>query len=128
MKKLLLSFTLLVYFLVSTGFVLSVHYCMDRMQSIQLGDSHRDHCNVCGMPIEEGKGCCKEDVKIVKMQIDQVLNSTAKNLVQVPVLLSTVAPAYLSLLPKRPSNCLAIAHAPPMNRQDSYLRHRVFRL
>lgn len=128
MKKRLLFFSLLVYFVVSTGFVVSVHYCMDQFQSLQLGDSKHDDCPVCGMPIKQGRGCCKDEVKVVKLQVDQ---TTAKistpdfalPAVPTPLTSYVISPVVVELKPATP-----IANGPPINEQDLYLRNRVFRI
>ena len=70
MKKLAASILLLIYFTVTTGFVVSVHYCMNKLDSIQLGDNSSEECGKCGMHVEDSGGCCKDDVKLVKMQAD----------------------------------------------------------
>jgi len=128
MKKMLLFVTLLVYFLVSTGFVVSIHYCMDRMHSFQFGDSEQDNCEACGMPLKDNKGCCKNNVKVVKLRVDQIMGNAIQSTVQVPVLYSSFTPLLLLLPLTRQNRSEAIANAPPLNRQNSYLRHCVFRI
>lgn len=71
MKRLAAYILLLIYFTVSTGFVVSVHYCMNKVDSIKLGDDSSEECGKCGMHLQESNGCCKDDVKMVKMQVDQ---------------------------------------------------------
>jgi len=128
MKKLLAFILLLVYFTVSTGFVISVHYCMNRVDSVQLGDTSSEKCGKCGMHIEKSDGCCKDDVKMVKMQVDQAFAKL-------------VSPdfSYHALLPQKESFeqqvafvLVSVAHplpnGPPLNGQDTYLQNCVFRL
>jgi hypothetical protein len=67
MKKLLAAITLVMYFMVSTGFAVSIHYCMDKLDSVQIGAEHDDVCNKCGM--ETGnKKCCWDEVQVLKLQ------------------------------------------------------------
>lgn len=66
MKKLLAAILLLLYFTVNTGFVISSHYCMDKIQSVQLGVAESKKCTKCGM--EKHGGCCRDEVKVVKLQ------------------------------------------------------------
>jgi hypothetical protein len=128
MKKLFASILLLVYFTVSTGFVVSIHYCMNKVDSVQLGDSSSDECNKCGMHIEDSGGCCKDDVKMVKMQVDQ---SFAK--ITTPDFSLQLAPPvfYESCLfaySNSPEEKYPLAHGPPLSKQDTYLQNCVFRL
>jgi len=128
MKKLLLFVTLLVYFLVSTGFVVSIHFCMDRIHSFQLGDRQQENCGACGMPLQDNKGCCKDKVKVVKLQVDQVTAKAIQPTVQVRVLYSTLTPLSFLLPVERQNGKQETSHAPPINRQNSYLHHCVFRI
>lgn len=128
MKKLLASILLLVYFTVSTGFVVSIHYCMNKVDSIELGDNHDEECGKCGMHIEKSRGCCKDDVKVVKMQMDQ---TTAKTFVaDFSIPLPTAITGEFILAPYK--NCISagypLAHGPPLSKQDTYLQNCVFRL
>ena len=66
MKKALLSVVCVVYLAVSTGFCLSVHYCMDRFDSTELGSSKNDRCPKCGM--HKDGHCCRDEVKVIKLQ------------------------------------------------------------
>ena len=128
MKKLAASILLLVYFTVTTGFVVSVHYCMNKVDSIQLGDTSSESCGKCGMHIEDSDGCCKNDVKVVKMSVDQ---SYAK--ITVPdFTLSLPLPSFqevhrFSLLASLQKD-YPLAHGPPISEQDTYLQNCVFRL
>lgn len=128
MKKLFASILLLIYFTVSTGFVVSIHYCMSKVDSVQLGDTSSDECGKCGMHIEDSGGCCKDDVKMVKMQGDQ---SLAK--ITVPdfsLHFSAPLPHESSLLSfeQTSKEKYPLAHGPPISKQDTYLRNCVFRL
>lgn len=128
MKKLLTSLLLLVYLLVSAGFVVSVHYCMDKVRSLQLGNITHKNCMKCGMPIKEGKGCCKDEVKVMKMQIDQSPVKWAQadfSLSPVAVLASSFlsVPLFGNLKKTAP-----FAHGPPLSKQDTYLLNCVFRI
>jgi hypothetical protein len=68
MKKALAIMLLLMYFSVSTGFVINMHYCMDRLNSVQLGTSgDKDACDKCGMS-REANDCCFNDVKVLKLE------------------------------------------------------------
>ena len=128
MRRLFTSILLLVYFTVNTGFVINLHYCMDKMASIELGSSQKEKCGKCGMPASKKAGCCHDVIKVVKLNIDQVqVYSVAYN-VMTPTLL------LLSFFIEAPlrNACLSLshkAHAPPLIYQhDLYLTNCVFRI
>lgn len=128
MKKLLASILLLSYFVFSTGFVMSIHYCMDKINSVQLGDVSHDKCSKCGMHIAKSKGCCKDDVKVVKKNIDQAFAKTIS-----PDFSYTLVNAlnnfnYLfAAKPELPFQPV-FNHGPPLSKQDTYLQNCVFRI
>lgn len=128
MKKLVASILLLVYFVVSTGFVVSIHYCMDEINSVELGHVTDNECNDCGMMITGSDGCCKDEVKVMKMQADQVV----AKLIKANFSLSLITTRYTSylfipLISERQHN-VPVAHGPPLSEQDTYLQNRVFRI
>lgn len=128
MKKLFASILLLVYFTVSTGFVVSVHYCMNKVDSVQLGDTSSDECNKCGMHIESSGGCCKDDVKMVKMQVDQSFAKITVPDFSLPAVLPLVYDSYFTSYAKSVDESYPLAHGPPLSKQDTYLQNCVFRL
>ena len=128
MKKLFASILLLVYFTVSTGFVVSVHYCMNKVDSVQLGDTSSDECNKCGMHIESSGGCCKDDVKMVKMQVDQSFAKITVPNFSLPAVLPLVYDSYFTSYSKSVDESYPLAHSPPLSKQDTYLQNCVFRL
>jgi hypothetical protein len=126
MKKLLVVILLFVYAVMSTGFVVSLHYCMDQLNSAQLGETTSDKCDRCGMH-KEGH-CCWDDVKIVKIQTSHL---TPNITIQIP----SLAPALVTqfsyvMVPvfKTGQSNFPIAHSPPINKQDTYLTNCVFRI
>ena len=70
MKRLAAFILLLIYFTVSTGFMVSMHYCMNQFDSVQVGATS-DKCSKCGMHTAESGGCCRDEVKVVKLQVDK---------------------------------------------------------
>ena len=128
MKKLLASITLLLYFVVSTGFVVSVHYCMDKVNSLQLGDVEQHQCGRCGMPIKDSKGCCKDEVKVVKMQVDQTVAKLVKPDFSLPATVVSNTAFRLTPLFNNTQKEVPVAHGPPLSKQDTYLQNCVFRL
>lgn len=128
MKKGAAFILLLIYFTVSTGFVVSVHYCMNKVDRVELGDGHKDQCGKCGMYLNKSHGCCKDDVKLIKMKVDQ---SAAKTTVAdfsfyLPVIV--VNPFLLSLIRTNLQAGYPVAHGPPLNELPLYLQNCVFRI
>ncbi|MDB5208517.1 MAG: hypothetical protein JWR72_3592 [Flavisolibacter sp.] len=128
MKKLFASILLLIYFTVSTGFVVSIHYCMDKVDSVQLGSNDSDECGKCGMQIEKGGGCCKDDVKLIQLKVDQPV---AKMIVADFSILfpHTIVNHFFDTSFENHSSLeFPIAHSPPLHEPDIYLQNCVFRL
>ena len=126
MKKTLAAILLLVYFTVSTGFVVSLHYCMDRLTSAEIGNSKSDKCDYCGM--HKDGHCCRDDVKIVKLQTTHLASQItvpffSLSFVSVATTEFIVSPFYNFTKTNH-----AIAHSPPLSEQDTYLQNCVFRI
>lgn len=130
MKKFILSITVMCYLLVSTGFIMSTHYCMNELSSVHFFEKESEVCGKCGMETHESNGCCRDEVKIVKLTQDQnkvqtVVFELAN--IQLPVFLSSaylVLPFYITDEKKYFLN-----HLPPLlSKQYTYLQHNVFRI
>ncbi|HEY1022464.1 MAG TPA: hypothetical protein VGE06_09115 [Flavisolibacter sp.] len=128
MKKLLATISLLIYFVVSTGFVVSVHYCMDKLNGIEWGEADSDQCGKCGMTITDSDGCCKDEIKLMKLKVDQAIAKVVTNSFTTPAV--TIVPVSF-LLPLPITEYVTeepVAHGPPLSEQDTYLQNRVFRI
>ncbi len=129
MKKLFVFILLLVYFTVNTGFVVSLHYCMDKRASVDLGSRAKEKCDKCGMPSRNQKDCCHDEIKVVKLNADEV---QAYSLAYQPIQFPDVFPLSLFIdapLQKRLLSISNKAHAPPLiHKQDIYLTNCVFRI
>ncbi len=117
---------LLLYFTVSTGFAVSFHYCMDEIESVELGQNQSDECGVCGMQQGDNR-CCRNDVKMLKLSADHLVTqmvidkSTPVVLVQ-PVTNLSLTPFYNF----KKQFFSKAGEGPPINKQYTYLRNRVF--
>lgn len=128
MKKFAVSWLLLIYFMVSTGFVVSVHYCMNKVDYVEFGDRRSEDCSKCGMHIKKSDGCCKDDVRVMKMKGDQAFAKvTPVDFSLLPIVLAT---NEIHFTPFRNFSFLnyPVAHGPPLSGQDIYLHNCVFRL
>jgi hypothetical protein len=126
MKKLLASLIVLVYLAVSTGFIVSVHYCMDSFDSAQLGNTENEKCGRCGM--HKADGCCRDEVTVVKLQTDHLAGQAVSVTLTSPEI-EHHQTNYLVLPFKNFTvNCYSVAHSPPLDEQDTYLENCVFRI
>jgi hypothetical protein len=64
MKKFLVTILAIVYLGVSSGFAMTIHYCMGKVSSVELL-SNKNKCGKCGM--KSDTGCCKDDFKVFKI-------------------------------------------------------------
>ncbi|MBC7721948.1 MAG: hypothetical protein H7068_07975 [Pedobacter sp.] len=64
MKRLLTLIIAIIYFCISSGFVMSVHYCMGKVSKATIEIASSKSC-VCGK--KEMKGCCKTESKFIKL-------------------------------------------------------------
>lgn len=101
---------------------------MDRFDSFQLGTDGSDYCPKCGMYTSESNGCCHNEVKIIKIQDDQLASAFHFHF---------ESPAAVHLSPVILQNVDISCskgkyhvnnHSPPFSKQDTYLLNRVFRI
>lgn len=130
MKRILTSIIALVYFVISSGLVMSIHYCMGKISSVDLSHNSTETC-VCGMSLKEtsSKGCCKTEVKMMKLE-DNHKAAYAFYDVQTPVIL---LPKSISLFEQidevTSAKVYADINGPPLlSEQDTYLINCVFRI
>lgn len=130
MKKALATISLFCYLAVTCGVIVNFHYCMDRLASTQLFGTENKICGKCGMHTDDSNGCCRDEVKIIKMEVDQKVDSYV----------SFELPA-LDALVQAPSTFIETSffnsgetrdyqnHSPPLlTEQDTYLQNCVFRI
>jgi hypothetical protein len=130
MKKIIVSISLLCYFVVTCGVIINSHYCRNRLASVHLFETSVDVCGRCGMDTHESNGCCRDEVKVVKLVQDQ----TQTDIVSYDI-------PSLETIVSIPSNFLVTSsynvdekrhfhnHSPPrLSAQDTYLQINVFRI
>jgi hypothetical protein len=128
MKKAAASILLLLYLLVSTGFVISVHYCMDKVDAVELGHVATKECGKCGMYLENNDDCCKDEVKVVKMQVDQLVAKLVNADFFLPLIAFNTTEHLFTPIFNTIEKAEPVAHGPPLSEQDSYIKNRVFRI
>jgi len=112
------------------GVVVNLHFCMDRLASVQVFGEKADHCGQCGMAMHEDNDCCHDEVKVIKLEQDQ--NKTASPDYTIPALsaLAFFSSVYMNapVLPEAYS-VVPVVHSPPLlTGQDIYMRINVFRI
>jgi hypothetical protein len=130
MKKTIFTISFLCYFAVSSGIVFNYHYCMKRLVSVHLFEVSPDVCGKCGMDTHDSNGCCRNEIKVVKLLQDQ--NSVAFVTIEIPSVKEViVAPltfmdaSFYSVFEQRHFH----NHSPPLlSEQDTYLQNNVFRI
>lgn len=130
MKRILTSIIAIIYFFISSGMVMSIHYCMGKISSVDLSHNSTETC-ICGMSLKEtsNKGCCKTEITMLKLE-DNHKAAYAFYDIQAPV---AVVPAAVSLLHDidlmHSAKVNADIHGPPLlSEQDTYLLNCVFRI
>lgn len=130
MKKVWVVILMVCYLAVSTGVIINYHYCMNRLASKAFYAPKAKKCGKCGMSMHKSKGCCRDEVKIIKMDDDQKV--TAAITFELPALdEQVVVPSefivtsfYNGSEKRHYQN-----HSPPLlTGQDTYLQNCVFRI
>lgn len=125
--KRLFAFILAIIYLSSTaGATIHLHYCMDKLVNWSLNDEG-SKCKNCGM--EKDGGCCKDENKFVKNNLDQSATGAIQLLLaaatDTSVSFINVDENYsFSLISEHPA-----CHAPPIKTGvDILVRNCVFRI
>lgn len=131
MKKLSIFILAICYLAVSSGVVISQHFCMNRLDSVQWFASQTpDECGRCGMSMEDAHGCCHDQVDLVKLQNDQQQAFATFFQFSAPAVLppSPVA-LLLSPFPSQDIYIDNLAHSPPLLPDDDLcILNSVFRI
>lgn len=126
MKKALAIALALTYLFISSGVVVSVHYCMGEVADVAIGHSNTDTCGTCGM---DNSDCCHDDVSIVKIQDSHSMASAQADFVKAEAIAQQFSPAVHTM--SRSSRIAAgIYHhrPPPSDQQPLHIRYCVFRI
>ena len=126
MKRSVVAILTIIYFAVSSGVVMSAHYCMGRLSSVSLELAATKKCG-CGKA--ETKKCCKTELKVFKIEDTQKAASGTYD-IQPPVTIIAEQTGIFAIPVYAPAERLAYqAHSPPLlSAQDTYLLNGVFRI
>jgi hypothetical protein len=100
-----------IYLAISSGVVINLHYCMGELADIAFGHSQTDKCPSCGM---ENKGCCHDDVKVIKLQDTHQVFNTQVDFAKVEALLPAYPSAFNWHLPVPNASLTLNNHSPPI--------------
>jgi hypothetical protein len=130
MKKALTTIVLTCYLAVSSGVIINFHYCMNRLASTELFALKGERCGKCGMHTEASDGCCRDEVKVVKMDDDQKITPDfAFHLSALEAPVQKPSEFIITSFVNAPASRHFLNHSPPLlSLQDSYLQNSVFRI
>lgn len=126
MKRLLTSIIAIIYFCISSGFIMNVHYCMGKVSKVNIEITPSKMC-ACGK--KETKGCCKTESKFYKITDNHQATYADVSVISpfhiVPTFYSYSHPVVTSTSTAVTYN----THAPPILRsQPIYILNCVFRI
>lgn len=131
MKKLSVILVATLYFAVSSGMIVNMHYCMNRFTSADFSlSADKNQCGQCGMNKATSQGCCHDEVKLIKLQDDQNRSSLLSfDFASLP--LPAIVPSRF-LVTSFINGDETIHHpvySPPLiSQQDAHLQNGVFRI
>jgi hypothetical protein len=131
MKKTAVLILTIIYFAVSSGVIVNMHYCMNRFESADFGlAASQKQCDKCGMYKEKSHGCCHDEIKLVKIEDDQ--NQTSQFSFDFASVKATATIPSLFIIASFYNNeegDHSVYHSPPLPpQQDTYLQNCVFRI
>lgn len=128
-KKITAIFFLMVYAASSIGATVYTHYCMNTHVGTSLWHSDKDKCGKCGMTEKQGKGCCNDEQKLIKLSAEHTQSVVAD--ISFPDFSSAIinhAPAYQGELFSTTDLQFYGAHSPPYIRLKRNILYNVFRI
>ena len=130
MKKITVVILLFCYLAASAGVIVNYHFCMDRLASAKLFEKKSKKCGKCGMHLENSKGCCRDEMTIIKMEDDQKISENFSfSLPALEPLSHQPSDFIITSFYNAPLTWHYQSHAPPLiSGQDTHLRNSVFRI
>jgi hypothetical protein len=78
LKKLGIILLMFIYGVTTVGATVHLHFCMDKFIGWDLSQTQNNTCSKCGMKESATKkGCCKDEVKQLKIDTDHQKSSAA---------------------------------------------------
>lgn len=132
MKRFVVFILAILYLGLSTGATINMHYCMGELVGTSLWHNDKsDFCSQCGMQKKASKNkCCKDELKIVKIEQDQCSPAVADHFVDIAF--SDLLQHHFNLFPAFVNSSMKVtahSNAPPLADNTSlYIRNCVFRI
>jgi hypothetical protein len=128
MNKIFTGILAFLYMAFASGIVVNIHYCMGKPDSVgYAGNNSRDICSRCGM--ENKKGCCHNELKIVKIADDQQMAKANLSLPQTTAGLYPDIVCFTQPIQGLDHKTRITYHSPPDKKGSSrYLFACVFRI
>jgi len=127
MKKLISGILAFFYLAFTSGIVVNIHYCMGKPHDIEYAYQNNKTCGNCGM--ENRKGCCHNDLRIIKLADDQQVAKVNFTLPALTIALPAEYPPVFCLLRDPDAVSGNGYHSPPDKMGSShYLFLSVFRI
>ena len=129
MKKTVVFVWLLAYVALTAGISVNYHYCMNKLDSARLFKGERKVCDKCGMHTAASKGCCRDEIYLVKVDDDQQPVAVATYDFSLPDVLLTPSSVFLNA-PQERVLTVAQADLPPplLGQVDPCIINCVFRI
>lgn len=132
MKRIVVSFLLILYLGTSSGAAVHFHYCMEKLVSWSMTKQSGKLCDFCKMPLAESKkkSCCKEVKQHVKVESSQKVNQTVYKFDQpsTAIILPEFFVNYQAPIPVKIVR-EALSNAPPDGqRVPVYLKNCTYRI
>jgi hypothetical protein len=103
---------------------------MKRLVSVHLYEVTPDVCGRCGMDTHESSGCCRDEVKVLKLQQDQnKLTFESYEIPSLEIVVTTPSDFIVASFQNSFEQRHFHNHSPPLlSEQDTYLQNSVFRI
>jgi len=102
---------------------------MDTFSSWEFGAAEDDTCDLCGMEKDKGNDCCRDEVKVLKLQQEMPQAKDLKYQIYLPSLIHTTwGFTVLSLQNGVHKEQHRIPRPPLLHQQEIYLYNCVFRI
>lgn len=102
---------------------------MGKVDGVQLGAAKEETCSKCGMHTEKSGGCCRDEIKVVKLQQDlQPVKAMLPSFTQQPATTDVLSFFTIPFLNFNQSSDLFDAGPPGSEKKDLCVMHCVFRI